>query len=215
MSALSPLLWQPGRQTGSLQGPAGVLEVALDWAPNAHPTRVAVVAHPHPQHQGTMHNKVVTSAQRAYQALGMPVLRFNFRGVGRSQGTYGDLIGEQDDLATVLAWLAQHAPEAAWYLAGFSFGSYITAMEAPHWPQVVALLGIAPPVTYPHFPTQQVCRCDVVVAESDEVVDAQAIKAWYELLQSPEKHQHALAGASHFFHGRLNELKECIESCYR
>ena len=106
-----------------LDGPAGKLEAMLWTSALAHPPRAAVVCHPHPLFGGTMHNKVVFQTAKALHHLGLPVLRFNFRGAGLSEGTHDNGIGEQDDVHAALDDLAREFPQTPLLLAGFSFGS--------------------------------------------------------------------------------------------
>ena len=119
-----------------LPGPAGQLEVMTSSAeqPIRHPTAIAVICHPHPLFGGTMHNKVIYTLARCFNSMGLASVRFNFRGVGLSQGVYDNGIGETDDLLAVLTWLKQSCPESVIWLAGFSFGAYVAARAAKVWP---------------------------------------------------------------------------------
>src|SRR6185369_10109264 len=106
-----------------LEGPAGRLEALLEEPENGEPREAALVCHPHPQHGGTMHNKVVYRIARGLRAAGAVVLRFNFRGVNLSEGQHGNLTGEIEDARTSLAWLRERYPALPYALAGFSFGA--------------------------------------------------------------------------------------------
>src|SRR5687768_17963766 len=110
-------------ETHMLAGPAGNLEALLEEPEDQEPRAAALVCHPHPQHGGTMHNKVVYRIARGLRSAGYVVLRFNYRGVNLSQGTYDQGNGETDDARTALAWLRERYPELPYSLGGFSFGS--------------------------------------------------------------------------------------------
>lgn len=195
-----------------LDGPAGVLEVAVDPA-EANPVGVvAIVCHPLPTEGGTMHNKVVTMAARALRELGIDTVRFNFRGTGASAGTFDHGDGESDDLRAVAAWVRATRPDAALWLAGFSFGSYVALRAAPSL-QPALMLSIAPPVgrswdfaaiTPPN------CPWLVIQGEADEIVDPQAVFAWIaELPEPPELIR--MPDTSHFFHRKLMDLRGAIQ----
>ena len=178
---------------------------------------VAVVCHPHPLHGGTMDNKVVSTLVRCYRNLGVPVVRFNFRGVGASEGAHDHAVGEVDDLLEVVEWAQEHYPEAKVLLAGFSFGSSVAA-QASHFIGVdlAHLVLVAPPVErYPYdrsglFSAPVV----VVVAEQDELVDVAGLLSWAGELGGTvsvlryEK-------ASHFFHGFLADMKRDLSDRLR
>ena len=109
-------------KTFLLPGPAGKLEVMTTWARKSH-GYVAIICHPHPLQEGTMHNKVVTTLAKTFAQLGVATVRFNYRGVGESEGSYGNMQGEIEDLLAVKAWLRKCLDETLFILAGFSFGS--------------------------------------------------------------------------------------------
>src|SRR5688500_20397574 len=118
--------------TFTFEGPAGSVE-ALYKAGSAEPTRAAVLSHPHPQFGGTMHNKVVFRAAKAFERLGYPSLRFNFRGVGRSAGTFDEGAGEADDVRAALDWMAREHPSLPLVHCGFSFGNEIGRASCREW----------------------------------------------------------------------------------
>jgi hypothetical protein len=192
-------------------GPAGKLE--LRWRADADPSadKVAVVCHPHPLHDGTMDNKVVTTLARTYHELGWHTVRFNFRGVGNSEGEHGYLRGEIEDLRAVLAFVRQQLPQAVIGLAGFSFGSAVVANVALSDGNIDHLVLIAPPVGKydldypPAFP----CPTLVVQGDQDEVVDIARTRDWAAGVQG-EFHYREMPGAGHFFHGRLTELRDLV-----
>lgn len=197
-----------------LDGPAGPLEVAIDLPdPDVAPVpAVAVVCHPLSTEGGSLHNKVVTMAARALRELGLATVRFNFRSVGRSAGTFDNGVGEQDDLAAVVAWVRAQRPEAALWLVGFSFGAYVTLKaSAALRPQV--LVSIAPPVGRQQWDLDDVQpppRWLVVQGNDDEIVDPQAVVDWLDSLDAP----HTLVrmpDTSHFFHRKLIDLRGAIQ----
>src|SRR5687768_9190528 len=134
----------------TLAGKVGRLEgiyrpAAVSPGGNARAPIAAVVCHPHPQHGGTMHNKVVFRAGKAFERLGFAVLRFNYRGVGRSEGTFADGVGEADDVRSALDWLASGNPGVPLVVAGFSFGSIVGLPVGNEDDRVTRLVGIGTP----------------------------------------------------------------------
>lgn len=199
-----------------LDGPAGVLETIVE-APEA-PERdaVAIVCHPLPTEGGTMHNKVVTMAARALRESGLSTVRFNFRGVGASAGSFDQGRGEADDLRAMAAWVREQRPGAQLWLAGFSFGSYVTLKCASELkPSMV--ISIAPPAAGRNWDFSTIvppeCPWLVIQGESDEIVDPQAVYAWLDSLkqlrQPPELVK--MPDTSHFFHRRLIDLRGAIK----
>jgi alpha/beta superfamily hydrolase len=200
----------------SLPGPAGVLEAATAM-PEAACARagVAIVCHPHSLHGGSMHNKVVTMIARALRELGLATIVFNFRGVGASAGQYDDGRGETEDLLSVAAWAQRVQPEAALWLAGFSFGSYIAARAAAQLP-VRQMISVAPPVSRWDFTalTSPLCPWLVVQGEADEVVDPEAVYAWAAAQPEPPTLTR-MPETGHFFHRRLMDLRGAIKNGVR
>ena len=195
-----------------LHGPAGLLETISDVADRAEACRgVAVICHPNPVQGGTMHNKVVTMVERSLRESGLDTLRFNFRGTGASEGSYDNGDGESDDLAAVVAWVREVRPNDALWLAGFSFGSYVTLRNAVSL-HADALISIAPPAGRWEFQPIATPTCPwlVVMGEEDEVVEPQAVFDWIESLQQqPELVRMPETG--HFFHRRLMDLRGAIK----
>lgn len=203
-----------------LVGPCGPIEAILTSAgPNPKPV-TAVICHPHSLMGGTMNNKVVHTAARALRELGVQNLRFNFRGVGHSAGEYDAGIGETDDLLAMLSWVKQQYPDHHLWLAGFSFGSFVAArtsiLAAQHGFSIEQLLLIAPPVmdgyqfeTLGRFP----CPVSVLMGDADEVVPAEQVYHWFEGLPQPARLV-KFPDTSHFFHGKLTELKDSIKALY-
>lgn len=195
-----------------IPGPCGQLEAMIHAADNqgvfAARQAIAVICHPHPVHGGTMDNKVVTTLMRVYRDLGIHAVRFNFRGVGKSEGSFDNAIGEQDDLLAVIAWVSQQFPGAPLLLAGFSFGSSIAAQVSYQAPRLQHLTLIAPPVErYPYARSGRFyCPVCVVQGGVDERVVAEGVYQWVDALQGAvELIRYPQAG--HFFHGYLTPLK--------
>ena len=202
----------------TVRGPAGGLEAAsspADGKADGTSRGIAVICHPHPLHGGTMHNKVVTIIERALRELGLDTLRFNFRGIGQSEGAFDDGVGESEDLAAAVAWARKVRPGVALWLAGFSFGSYVVLRNAKRL-DADALITVAPPVGRWDFDAIELPDCPwlVVQGEEDEVVDPQLVFDWVEnlavapqLVRMPE--------TSHFFHRRLMDLRGAIKNAMR
>lgn len=194
-----------------IDGAQGALEAVLTKADNAciaGSHYVAIICHPHPLHGGTMDNKVVTTLMRTYRDLGVDVVRFNFRGVGKSDGCFDQGRGELLDLLAVVAWVRQEYSAVHLLLAGFSFGSAVAAQASHLVGAVHHLLLVAPPVERYDYDCENQFGCPVCVVQGDcdERVFAQGVYDWVgglqtpvELLRYPE--------ASHFFHGYLTTLK--------
>lgn len=199
----------PTTQRLALEGPAGPLESLVDDAPAGGGT-YAVVCHPHPLHGGTMDNKVVTTVARALLERAIPTIRFNFRGVGASGGSFDDGRGETLDAAAIATWGAQRWPGRLPILAGFSFGSYVACRLAQER-EVAHVILVAPPVGRFDFPPAGFPRCPwlVVQGEADEVVEARKVRAW-ALAGGPNVELRMLPGVGHFFHGRLHELRDAV-----
>lgn len=193
-----------------INGPAGELEILVTRAEN--PAAVAVICHPHPLHGGTMHNKVVSTLMRAARDRDASIVRFNFRGVGKSAGEHAGGVGEIDDCRAVIDWASTEFPGLPLWLMGFSFGGYVAAAAAAarsDWPQAVVL--VAPSVERQPFADLMPLPgpATVMMGEADEVVAPQAV---FELLDGqPGVNMVRFPETSHFFHGKLVELKEATE----
>ena len=156
-----------------------------------------------------MNNKVVTTVVKSFVALGFPTLRFNFRGIGQSQGEYAFGRGEQQDTLAVLAWLENEQALTDIFLAGFSFGAFVALATAE---QIATnhLLLIAPPVEYPEFSALKTPPTwSLITAANDEVVSTPAILKWATRQNAPQ-HFYNMPEASHFFHGKLATLQAFI-----
>lgn len=195
-----------------IPGPAGVLEGAID-ASAEQAVATAVVCHPHPLQQGTMTNKVVTTVARAFARLGTDAVRFNFRGVGASAGSYADGVGERDDALAVVAWCRERWPGRPLYLGGFSFGAAVAIAVASR-AAPAGLVSVAPPVD--RLPAELVapaCPWVLVHGDADDVVPAAPVLEWARKLAAPPRIV-LLPGVGHFFHGRLQALTDVVDSAF-
>ena len=188
----------------SIPGPAGTLEVVVH-IPDVAPHAIAVIAHPLPTMGGTMENKIVTTLAKTFAELGFAALRFNFRGVGASSGEFDDGNGEVEDALTVTRYALKEYGDLPLILSGFSFGGYVQARAAQQLPPHQLVL-IAPAVTrYPMPPVPH--NTLLVHGELDEVVSLADVMQWARPQRLPIV---VLPGAVHFFHGRLDQLKEIV-----
>jgi len=205
----------PRAQPLEIAGPAGILELLLE-DPQAGPgpeqprRGFAVICHPHPLHGGTMTNKVVHMVARALQEQGLATLRFNFRGVGRSQGQYDEGDGETADALAVIAWGRARWPELSLTLAGFSFGSMV-ALRAAAVARPVRVITVAPAVANPGYADIQRPDCPwlILQGEADELVDYRAVQAFTGRF-SPPPTLRLFPGVDHFFNGHLPELRDAV-----
>jgi hypothetical protein len=174
------------------------------------PCAFGVVCHPHPLFGGTMTNKVAHTVARAFTAHGAATLRFNFRGVGASAGSYDDGRGETDDLLAVVGYARARFPDLPLWLGGFSFGSFV-ALRGHSAAGAARLVTIAPPVGRWDFGGLEPPRCPwlVVQGDQDDLVDHRAVAQWLAPMPAAPRLV-LLAGAEHFFHGRLHEVKSAI-----
>lgn len=198
-----------------IQGPAGGLEALLETPREGLPRGIAVVCHPHPLHQGTMHNKVVHTLGRAFTACGMSALRFNFRGVGASEGSFDDGPGEIEDALAVARAGRGRVPEGPLWLAGFSFGAAI-AIGAAAELAADGLVTVAPAVTRVAGMDRVAPRCPwlVIQGDRDELVNVDDTIEWVNSLE-PGPELQVFSETSHFFHGKLVELRKAVEAFVR
>jgi uncharacterized protein len=200
-------------QKVTIPGPQGDLEALTFSSKHDEPKAVAVICHPHPLQEGTMNNKVVYMLSRVFAELGVHTIRFNYRGVGESAGHYGHGKGETEDCLAVMDWAKTQLPNTAFWLAGFSFGGYVSANAANQRPdEVLQLINIAPAVTLFDFTrlTDIECPWLVVQGDQDDVVDHQASHDW-AVRMVPKPDYISIPGAGHFFHGRLLDLRHVLE----
>lgn len=191
-------------------GPVGKLEAILEVSADDLPTGVAVVLHPHPQHGGTMHNKVAHTLARTFVRLGFATLRFNFRGTEGSEGEYDDGKGELDDALVAIEWMRDKYPALPFWLAGFSFGAAI-AVRAAVESDVDGLVSIAPAISRfaDRLTDQPSSPWLVMQGDEDELVDIDNTVEWVNSLE-PGPELRVIAGAEHFFHGKLIDLREAV-----
>ena len=201
-----------------LRGPAGRLEALLD-TPEPGAVRTAVVfAHPHPQYGGTMHTKTVYQSAKALTRIGCAVLRFNFRGVGASEGSFDSGEGEQADFRAALDYMAARYPGLRLWAGGFSFGSWVALEVGAADDRVSLLIGIAPPVvtsvsgqayTFPGTLASTKPKF-FVQGEADEVCPLEGMWQFYGKLHEP-KELAVIDAADHLFEGKTQEVGEALE----
>jgi alpha/beta superfamily hydrolase len=198
-----------GERRSSIAGPAGTLEVAFN-VPEGAVRGIALIAHPHPLQGGTLDNKVVQTLAKTFAALSYAAVRFNFRGVGQSEGQFDDGIGETEDALAALAAAKLEFGEFPVALAGFSFGSYVQTRVA-HAITAERLVLIGPAVK--RFPIEAVAPDTIVIhGEEDDVVALADVLAWARPQQLPIV---VFPGCGHFFHGRLPQLQRVITGLWK
>jgi alpha/beta superfamily hydrolase len=193
-------------QRTQIAGPAGSIECAID-APADAPRAVAIVCHPHPQGGGTLDNKVAQTLARAFVQLGYRAVRFNFRGVGASEGEYDEGRGETDDTLAVIA--AHRDPALPLVLAGFSFGAYVVSQAAQRLPddaKAERLVLVGPSTQKQQMPAVPEGTL-VIHGELDDVVPLSATFDWARPQALPVI---VIPGVGHFFHGQLTLLKNLV-----
>jgi alpha/beta superfamily hydrolase len=200
-----------------LKGPAGRLEALLDTPDGA--VRAAVVfAHPLPTHGGTMHTKAVFQGTKGLVRAGCAVLRFNFRGVGNSEGAFDGGEGERGDFTAALDFMAARYPGLPLWAAGFSFGSWVALETGAADDRVTALIGIAPPVSksgYSFTNTKQSTKAKFFVAgEADDICPLEDIWKFYGALPEP-KELVVIDAADHLFDGHTTEVGEALEDLFK
>ena len=206
----------PALEPVRIEGPAGALEAVLeDPAAGVAPRAFMVVCHPHPQHGGTMTNKVVTTLARTAHAMGVPGIRFNYRGVGASAGSFDDGRGEIEDALAAVAFGRQRWPDAQLWLAGFSFGGVVAlrASTTRGVGQVAKLVTVAPALGRNFGSLREVsvpnCPWLIVQGDNDEVIDGELVIDWAEQLE-PAPQLVVLPDTGHYFHGKLSLLQESV-----
>ncbi len=180
------------------------------------PPMAAVVCHPHPLYGGTMHNKTVFRLAQALNEVGMPALRFNFRGVGSSTGSYDEGRGEQEDIRAALDYMQEQFPYLPLCVAGFSFGSWTGLQVGCADDRVRQLVGVGVPVST--FPAANLASCAkpklIVQGEFDQYGPQAELLAWFASLPEP-KHLEVVAGADHFLTDHLDELVQAVVRYFR
>jgi uncharacterized protein len=193
-----------------IDGPAGRLEAIIERPGTGPIAGSVVVCHPHPQHGGTMHNKVAHTLARAFVRMGYVALRFNFRGTEGSEGTFDEGIGELDDVLAAIAWMRARYPQDPIWAAGFSFGAAI-AVKAAVVAELDGLISVAPAITRvaSGLDSQPTCPWLIVQGDEDELVPIDDTVAWVDALD-PGPELLIIPGGEHFFHGRLLDLREAV-----
>jgi alpha/beta superfamily hydrolase len=194
-----------------IPGSVGPLEALLDM-PSGTPRAGVVFAHPLPIKGGTMHTRVVFQAAKALTRIGCVVLRFNFRGVGRSAGAWDNGRGEMDDYGAAVDFLTARYPDLEMWAAGFSFGSYIAMTSGTDDNRICALIGIAPPVNRYEFASVKPSTKPkfIVHGESDELIPLKAVREFYAQLQEPKEFVE-IDRANHLFDGQASEVGDALE----
>ena len=194
-----------------LDGPAGKLEALLEEPEDQEPRHAVLVCHPHPQHGGTMHNKVVYRIARGLRRAGAVVLRFNFRGVNLSQGEYGRGVGELEDARAALGLLRSRYPDLPFSLAGFSFGSRIILKLGCEIGDPKQLIAVGFPANLSD--SQNIGQCSIlktfIVSTNDQFCAIPAMDAYFAALPEP-KELIWVESADHFFGGSLDEFENAI-----
>ena len=206
-----PFIQNKNETSTSIRGPAGKIEVAMDEPIGEERHILGIVCHPHPLQGGSMQNKVVTTLVKTFQYLGLTTVRFNFRGVGKSEGEFAHGIGELEDLLAVIEWLQQsHKGKTIW-LAGFSFGACIAAKAATQT-DIGQLVTVAPPVQDYALETLPPILCPwiLVQGDMDEIVSPSVVLSWAES-RYPKPTILLFPDTGHFFHGKLIELRTRLE----
>jgi hypothetical protein len=195
-----------------LPGPVGAIESLLQERDGVVPAQVVLVCHPHPLYGGTMHNKVTHRVAATLAARGAAVLRFNFRGVGRTEGTHDKGRGEMQDALALLDWLRRRHPPAEAWIAGFSFGSWVASRVAAAEPAVKRLLLVAPPVHTQTFAEMKHATVPKLVVQgtADEVCKPENLASTFPTWAEPKRLE-LVEGASHFFDRKLPELSTAVE----
>lgn len=196
----------------SVPTPQGHLEGILKPVDEqTRPNYVGLVCHPHPLYGGTMHNKVVFRAAQALRSVGVPALRFNFRGIGRSSGTYDEGRGEMDDVRFALDFLTRRYPGVPAIITGFSFGAWVGLRVGANDDRVQTLIGLGVPARL--FDDYTLADCHkpklFVHGSDDETAPYEQAERWFEQVPAP-KSMIKIEGSDHFFQGHLEEVQRII-----
>lgn len=197
-----------------LSGPAGRLESLLD-VPAGTPRAAVLLMHPLPEYGGSMRSRVVHEAAKAFVRIGAAVLRFNFRGVGTSEGRFTGAHGELLDAKAGLDALGRTYPHAPLWTAGYSFGAWVALSLGAADERVTASLGIAPPVGHFDFSAAAAARRPtfLIHGEADEIAPLKAVQAFYARLAEP-KELVVIDGAGHAFDGYASEVGDAVEDLF-
>ena len=215
-----------------IPGPAGILEALIDdpgaacttgqprdradGLDAAPPTAAVVIGHPHPLQGGTMHTKVVFQAAKAFCRLGCAVLRFNFRGVGVSDGAFDEGVGEKDDFRAAIDFMARRYPAVPIWAAGLSFGAWVAMTAGAEDDRVTTLIGIAAPIGLYDFSAVRLSTKPkfFIHGEYDEICALRAVREFYGHASEP-KDLVVIDAANHLFDGQVTEVAEVIEDLLR
>ena len=197
--------------TREIPGPAGPLEVLIE-KPSGTVRAAAVFAHPLPTQGGTMHTKCVFQATKALARIGCVVLRFNFRGVGRSAGAWDEGRGELDDFRAGVDFMAAQYPGVELWAAGFSFGAYVALTAGAEDDRICALIGIAPPINRYDFSAAKKSTKPkfIIHGEADELIPLKQVREFYAQLADP-KELVEIDRANHLFDGQVGEVGDALE----
>lgn len=199
-----------------INGPEGRLEGRYNQSKHAN-APIALMLHPHPQHGGTMNNKVVYALHQTFVKQGYATLRFNFRGVGRSQGGFGRGEGELSDAASALDWLQMHNPNAkACWIAGFSFGAWIAMQLLMRRPEIDRFIAVAPPANMYDFAFLAPCPTSglILLGDKDELVPEESVAKLVNKLSTQRDIDityRLVKGANHLFTDRLDKMVTNVE----
>ncbi len=192
----------------AVKGPAGNIECL--WEECSGAKSAGLICHPHPLYGGSMYDAVVDSIGRAMMACNLSVLRFNFRGVGASEGKHDRGEGEASDVNCLLDWIRDDRNIPSIYLAGYSFGALVALNAASIWPgQISQLFLVAPPIGYQSVPQSLPCPVTVIAGDQDQVIDQDALNNWVECA-GVEQDYHVIPGADHFLTGFHTELEGLV-----
>jgi len=203
---------RPQQDRLRIAGPAGALEALLESPAELTATGCAVVCHPHPVHGGTLENKVTHMLARSFVGLGFSALRFNFRGVGDSEGSFDDGNGELADVLAAVDWMKAAEPNLPLWLSGFSFGAAM-AVKAAVECEPAGLISVAPAVSRfaGNLASQPTCPWLILQGDQDELVDIEETIAWVNELD-PGPELEIFPDTEHFFHGKLIPLRDTVET---
>ena len=203
-----------------IPGPEGRLEARYQKGKNQK-SPLCLVLHPHPRQGGTMNNKIVYNIYHAFKNLGFATLRFNFRGVGKSQGSYDSGVGELTDAAAALDWLQNENPTAQnTWIAGFSFGSWVALQLLMRRPEIAGFVAVSPPANLYDFSFLAPCPASglIIQGTDDKIVESEVVT---ELVNKLNKQKNLkiiykkITGADHFFKNELDNIQEKITKYVR
>ena len=202
----------PTSPVHDLRGPAGRLDALLELPDRTELRAAVVLAHPDPQRGGTMHSKVLYAATKALAGIGCAVLRFNFRGVGSSEGAWDEGRGEREDFRAALDFTSARYPGAELWAAGYSFGSWIATSEGVADPRVSVLVAIAPPIgLYDFGPLTTSGKPTFIIhGEADELTPLKSMYEFYARLPEPRELA-VVDAADHVFDGHVSEVGDAVE----